>query len=164
METLIASIPAFIGMILGWLLSVFSDLLKESRDKQKRKIDHKKSKIEEAAVLISSIENAQTDLLTQVSKRILLNNPLNLEKDDSINKLRMLIYFYLPSLKQDFDKINKDIFEFSSLITFILTQAQFDNKETMNQSSILKYGIIMQDCEELLKKLTTEMNTMLDQI
>lgn len=125
----------FIGAVIGFLFSVLKDYFLENNKKKTKQKEFKREKLEEVFLLMNKIQNETLKPL-QTKKSI----------NEESAKLAMIIRFYFPDLKEDFNTF---------LITFSETSMKtIEVKEiNHNEQYIIKF---LYEYSEFLKKIVLE--------
>jgi len=131
-ENLKSFLPAVLLVAIGWLLNFITMKVtfKQTRELEKKKI--LREKIEELAKLVYKIK----DIYRNISMKIIVNAVTNGEiKDMSENVLpfpliRVLIDFYFPELKAEYNELADKKKEFGDqVVTFLKEKGQTRRKE-----------------------------------
>jgi hypothetical protein len=146
--TIIASAIAVLGTLGGAIAGV---LLSNRHASKMEKLRIEQEKVKRDSAVIEEVYTLLTRIENQIYRKV-GNSDLPEIRNDDIDRVRTLIYLYLPSVKQKFDELSESIFHLTiALANGQETKEKYDEAHKKFQSFSKRFKSLQSSLEKMVK-------------
>jgi hypothetical protein len=146
--TIIASSIAVIGTLGGAITGV---LLSNNHTSKLEKLRIEQEKVKRDAVVIEEVYTLLTKIKNQIYYKI-GHSELPEMRNEDVDRVKTLIYLYLPSIKQKFDELSESIFSLAiALSNGQETKEKYDETQEKLKSFSMCFNSLQSSLEMMVK-------------
>ena len=118
------------GVLIGGIVSYFVSYAQFNRDKKLKEQQIIQQKLEEICETAEGISRSYTNLMSEAMMFIGFGKKMQIKNGPiPFNKLKMLIYFYAPGLKEIYNQLYDASFLHSESMIYLLNSTSNDDKK-----------------------------------